>query len=110
MRRLCGLILFLACVQLAGATPPNIVLIIADDQRWSDYGFMGHPQIQTPHLDQLARESVLFRRGYVPTAICRPSLMSIMTGLYPHQHLTCGNDPCAAGGWSGLTCLRNAAQ
>ena len=72
---------------------PNIVLIISDDQAWTDYGFMGHPQIKTPNLDRLARQSVLFRRGYVPTALCRPSLMSIISGRYAHDHGVTGNDP-----------------
>jgi uncharacterized sulfatase len=79
--------------QSPAATPPNIVLIISDDQAWTDYGFMGHPVIQTPHLDRLAGQSVLFRRGYVPTALCRPSLMSIITGRYARQHGVTGNDP-----------------
>ena len=43
--------------RLWGAERPNIVLIISDDHAWTDYGFMGHPQIRTPHLDRLARES-----------------------------------------------------
>ena len=73
--------------------PPNIVLIISDDQGFTDYGFMGHPHIKTPSLDRLARESTVFRRGYVPTALCRPSLMTLVTGLYAHQNLTTGNDP-----------------
>lgn len=73
--------------------PPNIVLIVSDDQAWTDYGFMGHPVIQTPNLDRLASQSVLFRRGYVPTSLCRPSLMSLVTGLYAHQHGVTGNDP-----------------
>jgi len=77
----------------SAAAPPNIVLIISDDQSWTDYGFMGHPDIRTPCLDRLAAESAVFPRGYVPTALCRPSLMSIVTGLYPHQHRTTGNDP-----------------
>ena len=72
---------------------PNIVLIISDDQGWTDYGFMGHPLIQTPHLDRLARESIVFRRGYVPTALCRPSLMTLATGHYAHRHGVTGNDP-----------------
>ena len=76
-----------------GAERPNIVMIIADDQGWTDYGFMGHPQIQTPALDRLARESVLFRRGYVPTALCRPSLMTLVTGHYAYRHGVTGNDP-----------------
>ena len=46
-------------------TPPNIIFIISDDQSWGDYSFMGHPHIQTPHLDQLAKESITFTKGYV---------------------------------------------
>jgi len=72
---------------------PNIVLIISDDQSWTDYGFMGHEAIQTPHLDKLASESVVFRRGYVPTALCRPSLVTMVTGHYAHSHGVTGNDP-----------------
>jgi len=44
---------------------PNVMLIISDDQHWGDYGFMGHEHLRTPHLDRLARESLLFRWGYV---------------------------------------------
>ena len=72
---------------------PNVVMIISDDQGWTDYGFMGHPHIQTPSLDRLAEQSLTFRRGYVPTALCRPSLATMATGLYAHQHGTTGNDP-----------------
>ena len=76
---------------------PNIVLILSDDQAWNDYGFMGHDVIETPRLDKLATQSVVFKRGYVPTPICRPSLMTLATGYYPHQHHIVGNDP--KGGW-----------
>ncbi|MDB2687201.1 sulfatase [Mariniblastus sp.] len=72
---------------------PNIVMIISDDQGWMDYSFMGHPTIETPNLDKLAKQSALFRRGYVPTALCRPSLMTMITGRYAHQHGVTGNDP-----------------
>ncbi|MCP4785682.1 MAG: sulfatase [Fuerstiella sp.] len=85
---------FASDTQAASADqPPNIVLILSDDQSWTDYGFMGHPAIQTPHLDKLAQQSVVFRRGYVPTALCRPSLTTLITGLYSHQSLVTGNDP-----------------
>ena len=77
----------------AADAPPNIVMIISDDQTWTDYGFMGHPDIQTPNLDRLASRSATFRRGYVPVALCRPSLATMVTGLYPHQHGITGNDP-----------------
>jgi len=72
---------------------PNIVMIISDDQAWGDYSFMGHPHIKTPHLDRLASQSRTFTRGYVPSSLCRPSLVTMITGLYPHQHLVSGNDP-----------------
>jgi uncharacterized sulfatase len=54
---------------------------------------MGHPDIRTPALDRLARESVVFERGYSPVPLCRPALASIVTGLHPHQHGVTGNDP-----------------
>lgn len=73
--------------------PPNIVLIISDDQAWTDYSFMGHPVIETPRIDRLAEEGLTFTRGYVIAPLCRPSLASISTGLYPHQHGVTGNDP-----------------
>ena len=75
------------------ASPPNIVLILSDDQAWTDYRFMGHAHIETPHLDRLAADSVNFRRGYVPTALCRPSLMTLVTGHYAHRHGISGNSP-----------------
>ena len=77
----------------AADPPPNVVLIISDDQAWTDFGFMGHKQIRTPHIDKLAAESLTFTRGYVCDSLCRPSLATIVTGLYPHQHGIVGNDP-----------------
>ena len=65
---------------LFGADRPNVVVIISDDQAWTDYGFMGHPVIQTPHLDRLAEQSLVMDRGYVAAPLCRPSLASMLTG------------------------------
>ncbi len=73
--------------------PPNVILIIGDDQAWTDFGFMGHPAISTPHLDRLAAGGALFRRAYVPASLCRPSLASIITGRLPHEHGITSNDP-----------------
>ncbi|MGC4002789.1 MAG: sulfatase-like hydrolase/transferase [Pirellulales bacterium] len=73
--------------------PLNVVLIVADDQHWRDYGFMGHPHVKTPHLDRFAAQSLVFPRGYVPSSLCRPSLATILTGKYPHQHGITSNDP-----------------
>lgn len=75
--------------------PPNIVLILSDDQAWTDYGFMGHPHVRTPNLDRLAANSLTYTRGYVTAPLCRPSLASILTGLPCHRHGVTGNDPAA---------------
>src|SRR3954470_8940309 len=91
------------------ASPPNIVLIISDDQAWGDFSFMGHPHIKTPNLDRLASESLLFTRGYVPSSLCCPSLASIITGLYPHQHKITSNDPSAPQGMKPAEFRKSAA-
>ncbi len=85
--------LALALSTAPAAQPPNVVLIVSDDQAWSDYGFMGHPHIRTPHLDKLAAQSLVLPRGYVPSSLCCPSLASIITGRYAHQHGITSNDP-----------------
>ena len=96
---LCMVVLSSFFVSLTLARP-NIVLIIGDDQAWSDYGFMGHPVIKTPNLDRLASQSLVYRFGHVPTSLCRPSLATMITGLYPHQHGITGNDPARSEGIS----------
>jgi uncharacterized sulfatase len=96
-RRLFGCALLFILLSLrASAAPPNVVLILGDDQAYTDYGFMGHPLIKTPNLDKLAASGALFTRGYVPTALCRPSLATLITGRYAHQHGITGNDPSPA--------------
>lgn len=95
--RACSFVLLLFLLTVFGAlraeSRPNIVFIISDDHAWTDYGFMGHPQVETPHLDRLAARSAAFARGYVPTALCRPALATLANGLYAHQHRISGNDP-----------------
>lgn len=88
MNRSFGLSFLLALVSVlpCAATPPDIVYLIADDQSWTDFGFMGNRRVHTPHLDALAERSAVFENGYLTTSVCRPSLVTLMTGLYPHQH------------------------
>lgn len=64
-------------------TSPNIVLILADDMGFSDIGCYGG-EIETPHLDRLARQGTRFTQFY-NTARCTPSRASLVTGLHPHQ-------------------------
>jgi uncharacterized sulfatase len=94
-RMLCLLVTGMLGNPLGAIEPekPNILLIVGDDQGWTDYGFMGHPAIRTPHLDRLASEGILFKRGYIPSSLCRASLATMITGLYPHQHTITSNDP-----------------
>ena len=88
----CFIVLFVAAVAF-GDGKPNVVLILSDDQAWFDYTFIDPDAPSTPNIDRLAEEGVTFTRGYVPTALCRASLMTFVTGLYAHQHKTGGNDP-----------------
>ena len=103
------LLLVLSGFHCLFAAPPNVVLIISDDHGWSDYGFMGHAQLQTPNLDRLASQSLVFPRGYVPASLCCPSLASIVTGKYPHQHKIVSNDPPLPEGAKGAQ-MRKAPE
>ncbi len=60
---------------------PNIVLIITDDQGWGDLGYHGNPDIRTPVLDDLARNSIRFNQFYVST-VCAPTRSCLMTVRY----------------------------
>lgn len=75
----------------AEATRPNVILILSDDQGFTDYGFMGHKVAQTPNLDRIASQSLLYTRGYV-MPVCSPSLACLLTGQLPHNHGITGND------------------
>jgi N-acetylglucosamine-6-sulfatase len=75
----------------ARAAPPNLVFILTDDQRWDALGCAGHPFLQTPHMDRLAREGVRFRNAFVTTPLCSPSRASFLTGQYVHTHRVTGN-------------------
>lgn len=70
-------------VSAAGPPPPNIVLIIGDDIGWMDFGFMGSDAVRTPNLDRLAESGTVFTHAFAPSSVCRPSLLSLLTGLTP---------------------------
>lgn len=102
LKSLTLLVIVLSCAPaMYAAERPNVVMIVADDHAWTDYGFMGHPHVRTPNIDRLAAESLAFRHGYVPSSLCCPSLASLITGLYPHQHKVTSNDPPVPAGMSG---------
>jgi arylsulfatase A-like enzyme len=65
---------------------PNILFILTDDQRFDDLGCMGNKIIQTPNLDKLAADGVIFNNAFVTTAICCSSRASILTGQHMRRH------------------------
>lgn len=71
---------------LTGSLPPNIIVILSDNQRWDFMGCAGHPFVRTPNMDRLAREGVLFSNAFVTTSLCSPSRASFLTGQYAHTH------------------------
>ncbi len=62
---------------------PNVVLFFVDDLGWTDLSAYGSKFYQTPHIDQLAAEGMLFTDGYSSCTVCSPTRASIMTGKYP---------------------------
>ncbi|PWL39463.1 arylsulfatase [Flagellimonas aquimarina] len=65
--------------------PPNVVLIFTDDQGYQDVGVFGSPDIETPHLDQMAAEGVKLTSYYSAQAVCSASRAGILTGCYPNR-------------------------
>lgn len=67
-----------------GSTKPNVLLIVADDMGYGDFGVF-NPVVQTPNLDALIGESMCFRQHYSASPICSPARASLMTGRVPHR-------------------------
>jgi N-acetylglucosamine-6-sulfatase len=68
------------------ASRPNLLVILIDHQRYDEFGAGGHPYLETPHVDRLAREGALFERAFHTTPICSPNRASIVTGQYASRH------------------------
>jgi len=64
---------------------PNIIIILADDAGYSDFGFMGSDEIKTPNIDQLALDGVTFNNAYVSASVCSPSRAGLLTGMYQQR-------------------------
>ena len=68
-----------------GDRPPNVIMIMSDDQGWGDVGFNGNTEIKTPHLDAMAANGIKFDRFHAASPICSPSRGSCLTGRYPYR-------------------------
>jgi uncharacterized sulfatase len=72
-----------ATVETPSTRHPNIVLLLADDQTWSDSGAYGNRRVPTPNLDRLAAAGMRFDAAFTATAMCAPTRQQLFTGLYP---------------------------
>ena len=68
----------------AVAAPPNIIVFIADDVAWKNFGCYGNDAIRTPNIDALAAGGLKFDNAFLTVAQCSPSRISILSGRYPH--------------------------
>jgi len=83
-----GVLLCMAChtqQKTSDFSPPNILLIITDDQGYGDLSAFGAKDIHTPHIDALGKEGTKYTRFYVPQSQCTPARAGIMTGCYPNR-------------------------
>ncbi|MEI7672453.1 MAG: sulfatase-like hydrolase/transferase, partial [Deltaproteobacteria bacterium] len=65
---------------------PNFIFILTDDQRWDTLGCMGNGVVQSPNIDRLAAQGVLFENCFVTTPVCGPSRACILSGQYARRH------------------------
>ena len=80
-----GCMLTLVSCSSINDSKPNIIIILADDAGYSDFGFMGSVEIKTPNLDQLALDGVTFNNAYVSASVCSPSRAGLLTGMYQQR-------------------------
>ena len=65
---------------------PNVLFIGVDQLRADNLGCYGNPICETPHLDALERDGVVFERAYTPCSLCTPARASMLTGLFAFTH------------------------
>ncbi|MGW8323861.1 MAG: sulfatase-like hydrolase/transferase, partial [Thermodesulfobacteriota bacterium] len=63
-----------------------MVFVLSDNQNWKFMSCAGHPFLETPNMDRLAGEGVMFTNAFVTTSLCSPSRASFLTGKYAHTH------------------------
>lgn len=78
--------LLLSGLSLAAAGSPNILFIFLDDYGWKDTSYMGSDFYETPHIDRLASEGMIFSDAYACAANCAPSRASLLSGQYTSRH------------------------
>lgn len=79
---------FASPIKLYAATKnrPNIIFLMTDDQRWDNMGCYGRPEFNTPNIDELAEQGVIFDKAFYAVSICMPSRVTMMTGRFNSNH------------------------
>ncbi len=67
-------------------SPPNVLMLVTDNQSADSLGCYGNTEHETPRMDRLAREGAMFLRAFCTNGLCSPTRASILTGLMPSQH------------------------
>ena len=80
------LLMPMAALHAADAKKPNIILIFADDLGWKDVGYQGSDFYETPHLNALAKQSMVFSAAYAAAGNCAPSRACLLSGNYTPRH------------------------
>lgn len=78
--------LFFSCKDNSETRTPNILFILVDDLGYTDLSVMGSEYYETPHIDQIANNGMIFTNGYAASRVCSPSRASIMTGKFTARH------------------------
>ena len=73
-----ALLAFASCA--ASQSPPNVILVMADDMGWAQTGYYGHPLLKTPNLDAMARNGLRLDRFYAGAPSCTPTRATVLTG------------------------------
>uniref|UniRef100_A0AAY4EKY6 N-acetylgalactosamine-6-sulfatase n=1 Tax=Denticeps clupeoides TaxID=299321 RepID=A0AAY4EKY6_9TELE len=80
---LLALICGFGAVKIQDEAPPNIILLLMDDMGWGDLGVLGQPSKETPNLDRMAAQGMLFSNFYTANPLCSPSRAALLTGRLP---------------------------
>lgn len=82
-------LLLWTCASIKSASPkthpPNIIVLLVDDAGYADFGFMGSKDLETPNIDQLANNGMIFTDAHVSASVCAPSRAGLLTGKYQQR-------------------------
>lgn len=96
--------------QKKATSKPNIIYILADDLGYGDVGAYGQKKIETPNIDALAKEGMLFTQHYTGTPVCAPARFNLLTGKHSGHSYVRGNDEWADRGdvWDYTAAIKDS--